>query len=78
MKKVYLVIILIFFYRKFPSILEYFSYNFCFLTILAGPTCTYIEFNKMVSGENFQACLDYCFEEFVVNLNKSIIHNVNL
>lgn len=37
-----------------PSILEYLSYNFSFLTLLAGPTCTYHEYNEMITGQNMK------------------------
>lgn len=47
----------IFFISQLPSVLEYFSYNLCFLTVLAGPTCTYKEYIEMVNGENFSVSM---------------------
>lgn len=41
-----------FYSRKIPSVLEYFSYNFCFLTILAGPATTYKEYIDFITGRN--------------------------
>ena len=35
-----------------PSLLEYFSYNFCFLTFLAGPTVAYKEYDEFITGRN--------------------------
>ncbi|XP_011406119.2 PREDICTED: lysophospholipid acyltransferase 1-like [Amphimedon queenslandica] len=35
-----------------PSLLEYFSYNFCFMTFLAGPTTTYREYDDFITGNN--------------------------
>ena len=40
-------------YRKIPSLLEYFSYNFCFSYFLAGPACTYKEYEDFITGSNF-------------------------
>ncbi|XP_019856612.1 PREDICTED: lysophospholipid acyltransferase 2-like isoform X2 [Amphimedon queenslandica] len=39
---------------ELPSLLEYFSYNFSFLTILAGPTSTYKEYDDFITGRNMQ------------------------
>lgn len=36
-----------------PSPLEYLSYNFCFLCFLAGPACTYNEYQDFITGSNF-------------------------
>ena len=41
-------------FSELPTLLEYFSYNLCFFTILAGPTCTYNEYVQMITGENFK------------------------
>ena len=35
-----------------PSLLEYFSYNFCFLTFLAGPSVAYKEYDDFITGRN--------------------------
>ena len=40
-------------YRQTPSLLEYLSYNFCFLCFLAGPACTYKEYQDFITGSNF-------------------------
>lgn len=42
------------FFSELPSLLEYFSYNFNFLTILAGPTSTYKEYDDFITGRNMQ------------------------
>ena len=39
--------------RQRPSPLEYLSYNFCFLCFLAGPPCTYKEYQDFITGSNF-------------------------
>lgn len=41
-------------FSELPSLLEYFSYNFNFLTILAGPTSTYKEYDDFITGRNMQ------------------------
>ena len=40
-------------YRQIPSVLEYLGYNFCFLCFLAGPACTYKEYQDFITGSNF-------------------------
>ena len=45
-------IFFVFIFRALPSLLEYFSYNFCFMTLLAGPTTTYREYNDFITGHN--------------------------
>ena len=42
-------------FRKTPSPLEYFSYNLCFLTFLAGPTVTYWEYIDFITGDNVKS-----------------------
>ena len=42
-----------FYHRQTPSLLEYLSYNFCFLCFLAGPACTYKEYQDFITGSNF-------------------------
>lgn len=49
---VYELFVLFFFCSVIPSLLEYFSYNFCFMTILAGPTATYKEHDDFITGRN--------------------------
>ncbi|KAL9962973.1 hypothetical protein ACROYT_G032132 [Oculina patagonica] len=39
---------------KVPSLLEYFSYLFHFSTILAGPVCTFREFNDFIDGSDIR------------------------
>ena len=39
--------------RQIPSMLEYFSYNYSFLTFLAGPTVACKEYQDFVFGENY-------------------------
>ncbi|XP_029195740.2 lysophospholipid acyltransferase 2-like isoform X1 [Acropora millepora] len=36
--------------RKVPSLLEYFSYLFHYSTVLAGPLCTFKEYNDFIDG----------------------------
>ncbi|XP_003388609.1 PREDICTED: membrane-bound O-acyltransferase domain-containing protein 2-like [Amphimedon queenslandica] len=36
-----------------PSLLEYFSYNFSFMTFLAGPTVAYKNYDDFITGANF-------------------------
>jgi lysophospholipid acyltransferase 1/2 len=36
--------------------LEYFSYNFSFLSILAGPSVTYKEYDDFITGKNITCC----------------------
>ncbi|XP_019855423.1 PREDICTED: lysophospholipid acyltransferase 2-like [Amphimedon queenslandica] len=36
-----------------PSLLEYFSYNFSFMTFLAGPTVAYKNYDDFITGTNF-------------------------
>ena len=38
--------------RKVPSLLEYFSYLFHYSMILAGPVCTFREFNDFIDGSD--------------------------
>ncbi|XP_068736427.1 lysophospholipid acyltransferase 6-like [Montipora capricornis] len=40
--------------RKVPSLLEYFSYLFHYSTILAGPLCTFKEFNDFIDGSDIK------------------------
>ena len=40
--------------RKVPSLLEYFSYLFHYSTILAGPVCTFREFNDFIDGSDIR------------------------
>ncbi|KAL9962970.1 hypothetical protein ACROYT_G032129 [Oculina patagonica] len=40
--------------RRVPSLLEYFSYLFHFSTILAGPVCTFREFNDFIDGSDIR------------------------
>ncbi|KAJ7361779.1 Lysophospholipid acyltransferase 1 [Desmophyllum pertusum] len=40
--------------RKVPSLLEYFSYLFHFSMILAGPVCTFREFNDFIDGSDIR------------------------
>ena len=35
-----------------PSLLEYFSYNFCFMNILAGPTVAYKDYDNFITGRS--------------------------
>lgn len=40
--------------RKMPSLLEYLSYNCNFMSILAGPTCSYNDYVAFVEGTAYQ------------------------
>ncbi|XP_030075339.1 membrane-bound O-acyltransferase domain-containing protein 2 isoform X2 [Microcaecilia unicolor] len=40
--------------RKFPSPLEYLSYNFNFMGILAGPLCSYNDYVAFIEGRHYQ------------------------
>lgn len=40
--------------KKVPSLLEYFSYLFHYSTILAGPVCTFKEFNDFIDGSDIR------------------------
>lgn len=40
--------------RKVPSLLEYFSYLFHYSTLLAGPVCTFREFNDFIDGSDIR------------------------
>ncbi|XP_020624973.1 membrane-bound O-acyltransferase domain-containing protein 2-like isoform X2 [Orbicella faveolata] len=40
--------------KKVPSLLEYFSYLFHYSTILAGPVCTFREFNDFIDGSDIR------------------------
>ena len=35
-----------------PTLLEYFSYLFHYSTVLAGPVCTFKEFNDFIDGSD--------------------------
>ena len=35
-----------------PALLEYFSYLFHYSTVLAGPVCTFKEFNDFIDGSD--------------------------
>ena len=43
-----------FLFRKVPSLLEYFSYLFHYSTLLAGPVCTFREFNDFIDGSDIR------------------------
>ena len=45
--------------RKVPSLLEYFSYLFHYSTILAGPVCTFREFNDFIDGSDIRPKVMY-------------------
>ena len=49
-----------FYFRKVPSLLEYFSYLFHYSTILAGPVCTFKEFNDFIDGSDIRPKVLYC------------------
>lgn len=38
--------------KKVPTLLEYFSYLFHYSTVLAGPVCTFKEFNDFIDGSD--------------------------
>ncbi|CAH3196030.1 unnamed protein product [Porites evermanni] len=40
--------------RRVPYVLEYFSYIFHYSTILAGPVCTFKEFNDFIDGSDIK------------------------
>ena len=40
-------------FSSIPSLLEYFSYNFSFMTFLAGPTFAYKNYDDFITGANF-------------------------
>lgn len=40
--------------KKVPPLLEYFSYLFHYSTILAGPVCTFKEFNDFIDGSDIR------------------------
>nr|XP_033809784.1 membrane-bound O-acyltransferase domain-containing protein 2-like isoform X2 [Geotrypetes seraphini] len=40
--------------RKLPSLLEYLSYNFNFMGILAGPVCSYNDYVAFIEGRHYQ------------------------
>lgn len=39
---------------KQPSLLEFFSYSFSFVSFLAGPTCSYKEYSDYINGTNMK------------------------
>ncbi|XP_065897965.1 lysophospholipid acyltransferase 6-like [Dysidea avara] len=39
--------------KQRPTSLEYLSYNFCFLSFLAGPACPYKDYDDFITGANF-------------------------
>ena len=66
-------------YRQIPSLLEYLSYNFCFLCFLAGPACTYKEYQDFITGSNFtSAKLENPNQLSEVSADKNIVLNVTL
>ena len=66
-------------YRQTPSLLEYLSYNFCFLCFLAGPACTYKEYQDFITGSNFtSAKLENPNQLSEVSADKNIVLNVTL
>ncbi|PFX28210.1 Membrane-bound O-acyltransferase domain-containing protein 2 [Stylophora pistillata] len=40
--------------KKVPSLLDYFSYLFHYSTVLAGPVCTFKEFNDFIDGSDIR------------------------
>ena len=44
--------------RKVPNVLEYLSYNFSFLSLLAGPSCGYVHHLDFITGENMKLTAD--------------------
>ena len=42
-----------------PSLLEYFSYLFHYSTLLAGPVCTFREFNDFIDGSDVRPKVMY-------------------
>ena len=40
--------------KQTPSVLEYFSYNLSFLTLLAGLTSAFREYQDFITRENFR------------------------
>lgn len=48
-----------FYFRKVPSLLEYFSYLFHYSTLLAGPVCTFREFNDFIDGSDIRPKVMY-------------------
>lgn len=40
--------------RKVPTVLDYFSYIFHYSTLLAGPVCTFREFNDFIDGSDIR------------------------
>ena len=52
-----LPILLLFFCRKRPNLLEFFSYVLHFSMLLVGPTCTYFEFMEFIDGTNMKVPL---------------------
>lgn len=39
--------------RRMPSLLEYMSYNYNFMGMLAGPTCSYNEYIAFIKGTSY-------------------------
>ncbi|XP_065897964.1 lysophospholipid acyltransferase 2-like isoform X2 [Dysidea avara] len=39
--------------KQRPTLFEYLSYNFCFMSFLAGPACPYKDYDNFITGANF-------------------------
>ena len=43
----------VFFFRKYPSLIEVFGYVFHFSGLICGPTFFFREYMEFISGENY-------------------------
>lgn len=49
----YVEMIFFSFFRRPPSLLEFFSYNFCFHNLMCGPFCFYNDYISFIEGTNY-------------------------
>lgn len=67
-------------FSQVPSVLEFASYNFNFITFLAGPSCPYKEYIDFITGDNI--VLQVCTKQYTYILilsfqSKGRVHQIH-